>query len=222
MKTIVFEGVNGSGKTTQAKLLENRMEKIHKPCLSLTPNNTDTTYDAIRQFTKRFIEFDGMRPVEALLFAAYLQHQSYNASYSASLEQWAPDVCILDRYISSLEVYQGYIKDVDVSSIIRFAIRYFHVPDLTIVLGMDPKVAMDRVVRREQEAQRLGLTADQSRDYFDVTDERYYIRSSAAFAALAESGRCALGSPIEVVNANGRAESVHEEIMQLLYNRRLV
>ena len=216
MKTVVFEGVNGSGKTTQAILLDNRMLKIRKPTMRLDSTTAGIIHKSIRKFTREFSEFEGLVPAEALLFAAYLQHQSHSMKMAAAEPQWGPDLCITDRYISSLEVYQGYIKNVDVSDIVRFAIRYFHVPDVTIVLRTDPEVAMNRVIRREQEVERLG---EQRRDYFDVNDEQYYITSSAAFANIATTGRCSLGSPVESVNANISPNQVHTQIMHILYKR---
>lgn len=142
-KLITFEGVDGSGKTTQINLLERFLKEngftVHKVCHPTHLfNSVKKTISGINKFPK----------IELL---AYMVDMAF--SVQTKIIPLLQNGCIVlcDRYIDSTIVYQGYagkIPPSTVRSLIDFSVHY-HYPDLTIWLDLWPELAIQRVKERD-------------------------------------------------------------------------
>lgn len=142
-KLVVIEGMDGSGTTTQAKLLATHLSKLGYA----VKTSAEPTDSAIGQEARRLLAM----PIEkdqhllvslALCFAADRMQHVHNLLVP-SLKTM--DFVILDRYVLSSLVYQGlHLPTAFVREINQFALK----PDLTIVLDLDAKVAFDRLTKR--------------------------------------------------------------------------
>lgn len=153
---IVLEGPDGSGKSTQTRLLVESLRAAGKTVVqSREPGGTPAA-EAIRNLVLS-PEFTGLDSrTEALLFAGARAEHVANVILPA-LQRGEVVVC--DRYIDSSIAYQGIGRDLGVDRIRDLSLWATGgvVPDLTIVLDMDAAVGLTRVGneldRLEQEPQ---------------------------------------------------------------------
>ena len=142
---ISFEGGDGVGKTTQIRILADRLTDTGvRHIFTREPGGTDLG-SAIREL---LLHGDDISPrAEALLYAADRAHHVATRIRPA-LERGA--VVLTDRYLDSSVAYQGVARSLgvdDVRDLSLWATEGLH-PDLTILLDADPAIAAHRVVGR--------------------------------------------------------------------------
>jgi dTMP kinase len=139
---IVIEGLDGSGKTTQAKTLARKLRKSHDAIYTLEPSN-----GRIGAFIRKRILYGDKRPpiaVEALLFAAdRLEHVQKEILPKLSKGQ----VVISDRYIYSSLAYQGSegLSKEWIQTINQNALK----PDLALFIDVEPEIVLKRLKRKK-------------------------------------------------------------------------
>jgi dTMP kinase len=190
---IAFEGGEGSGKTTQARLISIWLRELGYDVV--TTHEPGATKVGMRL---RALLLDtahtGMSPrAEALMYAAD------RAEHIASVITPALDrgaIVITDRYVDSSLAYQGAGRNLPVEEIARF--NWFatggRVPDLTILLDMDPIAGLQRRAR--------------SADRLEAEPAEFHQRVRAGFLALAR----AEPSRYLVLGADRPAEEITREI----------
>lgn len=146
---ITFEGGDGSGKSTQIeKLCEYLKNKGYDVVLSREPGGT-MIGEKIRTIIldPENIEMDYM--TEAFLYAAS-RAQHVAQVIKPALE--AGKFVICDRFVDSSVAYQGYARGLgdSVMNINEYAIAGC-MPDLTILLKLDPKKGKKRISTREED-----------------------------------------------------------------------
>ena len=138
---IVIEGVEGSGKSTQCRLLKNRLISHQIPSLVVREPGGTKTGEQIREWLRQGSDLSKLS--ELFLFSA---------ARVALLEQVIlPElqrglVVILDRYIYSSIAYQGFAKGCDlndIDSINRITTNNLE-PDLAFLLDISPKESFKR------------------------------------------------------------------------------
>ncbi len=147
---ITFEGVEGSGKSTQIQRLEDRIKsKIVNVDLLVTrePGGTDSA-ESIRQLLVTGRADKWRAATEAMLMSAS-RHEHVEHVIRPAIESGAIVVC--DRFYDSTRVYQGIVGGVpepDIEALNRLACGNL-VPDLTILLDMDVDEGLRRADGRE-------------------------------------------------------------------------
>ena len=148
---ITCEGPDGSGKTTQARLLATFLEEQGYPvCFTREPGGTSIG-DQIREVLLDNLDNREMRPrTEMLLFsAARAQHVEELIRPALSAGQ----IVVCDRYYDSTLAYQGYGHGLDLEAlrqITMFATGGL-IPDLTICIDLDVQTGLERR-RKDKEA----------------------------------------------------------------------
>ena len=173
---IAFEGGEGSGKTTQARLIAIWLRELGFDVV--TTHEPGATKVGMRL---RALLLDtahtGMSPhAEALMYAA--DRAEHVASVIApALEQGA--IVITDRYVDSSLAYQGAGRNLPLDEIARFNwwATGGRTPDLTILLDMNPMAGLNRRTR--------------SADRLEAEPADFHLRVRSGFLALAgaEPGR---------------------------------
>ena len=135
---ICIEGLDGCGKTTQAKLLVKKMRKSHNAVYTAEPS-----HGKIGAFIRKSCLYGEKRlssVVEALLFAADRLEHVENEVLPA-LNQGR--LVVSDRYIYSSLAYQGAagLSLKWIEKINEHALR----PDFAIFIDVDPKIVMQRL-----------------------------------------------------------------------------
>lgn len=146
---IVLEGGDGVGKSTQRALLGQWLEERgYEVVLTREPGGTELG-DLLRSALLHGGHVDAR--TEALLFATDRAHHVHTVVRPA-LERGA--MVVSDRYLDSSAAYQGAARELgmdEVRDLSLWATNHL-LPDLTIVLDLDPEVA---VARREGAPDRL-------------------------------------------------------------------
>lgn len=141
---IVLEGPDGSGKSTQTRLLVERLRYAGKTVVQTREPGGTPAAEAIRSLVLN-PEFTGLDArTEALLFAgARAEHVAQ--VIRPALERGEVVVC--DRYIDSSIAYQGVGRDLGIERIRDLSLWATGglVPDLTIVLDIDASLGLARV-----------------------------------------------------------------------------
>ncbi|MCD8372679.1 MAG: dTMP kinase [Clostridia bacterium] len=142
-KFITFEGCEGSGKSTQIRLLSERLTK-EGICHIVTrePGGSDVA-EQIREVILNKNNSAMCDECEALLYAA-ARIQHLDEIVKPALEQGMLVLC--DRYVDSSFAYQGYARGLGaefIADINSRALKEFS-PDLTLFLNISPEDAFAR------------------------------------------------------------------------------
>lgn len=141
---IVFEGGEGAGKSTQEARLAQWLQGQGLTVVRTREPGGTPAGEAIRSILLS-TEFTGLTDrAEALLFAAA---RSEHAAQVIRPALQAGSVVVCDRYLDSSVAYQGYGRDLGpefVRDLSLWATQEL-VPDLTVVLDVDPAVGLSRV-----------------------------------------------------------------------------
>ncbi len=146
---ITFEGVEGSGKSTQAKLLAEFISQLgHKVTLTREPG-WGQLGELIRKviLDNRDLELDAF--AELCLFCAD-RAQHVRDFIRPKLE--AGEIVICDRYYDSTVVYQGHGRKLDKRLVnkIAQASTLDLLPDITFLLNLPVKTGLTRLQSREE------------------------------------------------------------------------
>lgn len=151
---IVFEGGDGAGKTTQAVMLQQALEKRY-PGVEVLQTREPGGTKLGQQIRELLLHGEEVDPrAEALLYAADRAHHVATVVRPA-LERG--DVVIQDRYIDSSAAYQGAARKLgeqQIRNLSEWGTDHLQ-PDLTIVLDVDPEVGAARRDSRGLKADRL-------------------------------------------------------------------
>jgi dTMP kinase len=196
---IAFEGGEGAGKSTQARLLATALEARGIACtVTREPGGTPGA-EAIRNLLLG-TEGEGWHPrAEALLFAA-ARSDHVERLIRPALEAGRWVIC--DRFVDSSRAYQGGaggLSDTDVLDLHRIGSGGL-LPDLTLLVEIAPEAAAARLAARDAgQADRIGGRGD-----------AFHAKVAAAFArfAAAEPARFAR------IDGNADAETVHAAVLR--------
>ena len=143
-KLITFEGIDGSGKSTQIQLLEAEFEKLgisYK--IYREPGGTKLS-EKIRTILLDKENIELYSNAESLLFAA--------ARAQLTAEQIKPAITkgefvICDRFTDSTIAYQGYGRGLNINNLelINTIATDGLIPDITFILDIDPQKATERL-----------------------------------------------------------------------------
>jgi dTMP kinase len=206
---ITFEGGEGVGKSTQVRLLLERLAGVRIEALRTREPGGTPKAEAIRAFILQGRSENWGPGAEAVLFAAArLDHVRQLIAPNLGAGRWV----ISDRFHDSTRAYQGLTGGVDdrlIRGLEELALDG-HKPDLTFVLDMDPAAAFNRVNARVLEA-ALADTGDR----FEKEDIEWHRRLRDAFIAIARANpdRCV------VLPANQSEESLSQEIWDIVTRR---
>lgn len=196
-KLIAFEGIDGSGLTTQAAMLREWFRRHAKNCLLTKEPSEGPVGALIRQIIRKHAngpQHEGdLDHYFALLFAA---DRLYHLSTLILPALRDGTYVITDRYYLSSLAYQGLTVDFD--SLAAMNARY-RPADLTIYLHVPVEVCIQRI-----HAERWHP------DLYEESGKLERVQSS--FAEMA--GRLALGGhQIEIVEGDQPAEVVHTSVL---------
>ena len=146
---ITFEGIEGCGKSTQAKRLVNRLRELAVPLVfTLEPGGT-TVGQKIRRILLDSRNQHLSPLAELLLYAAdRAQHVEEVIKPALEQEKWV----LCDRFFDATTVYQGYARGLDMKLIVTLnekaspGIR----PDITFLIDCAVEVGLKRALKRNK------------------------------------------------------------------------
>lgn len=205
---ITFEGIDGSGKSTQAERLVRRLEdQGAQPLLVREPGGTALSerVRALLLDTSLHVE-----PLAELLLFSAARAQLVAERIRPALE--AGHVVVCDRFYDSTTAYQGGGRGLDVAWLRHFNQRVTGglVPDRTYLVLLDPALALQRRATRDGRPRQEHLKAHpdvRKGDRMEAAGEAFYERVTSAYRQLAEEER-----RIRCLDGTRSAEALHKEI----------
>src|ERR1051326_1239622 len=200
---ISFEGGEGAGKSTQARLLRTALEARGHPVLLTREPGGSPGAEEIR---KLLVEGEPERwtPLaETLLFvAARADHVARVIGPALASGTWV----ISDRFSDSTFVYQGLARGLGLDAVrnLQKAALGDFAPDLTIILDVEPRSVLERAAARGAKENR-----------FERFDAAFHQRLRDGFLSIAaqEPRRCA------VIDASEPPEGVAANVMRTVVER---
>ena len=166
---IVFEGGDGSGKTTQARALFRRLHSQGCPALLTHEPGGTPLGESIRRRLKARRDIS---PLSELFLFAAARAQLVLGVVGPALRDGITVVC--DRYTASTVAYQGYGRGLDLGLIdqVNRAATGGLSPDLTVLLDLPSELAVNR----------KGKTV---RDVFDAAPLAFHVKVREAYLSQA-------------------------------------
>jgi dTMP kinase len=186
-KFITFEGGEGSGKSTQARLAAARLRTLGREVLETREPGGSPFAERLRAVLLDPAVEPHSALSEALLFyAARADHLEKVIRPALAAGHWV--VC--DRFSDSTRVYQGHagkLPPATIAALEDIVVRPT-VPDLTVIIDIDPALGLARASGRRGSAAPAGADAYERRDLAFHKS----LREGFLAVARAEPGRCAI------------------------------
>ena len=211
-KFVTFEGLDGSGKSTQVEKLA-RSLRAHGISVTVTREPGGTAAGEKIRDVLLHSATSGLSPFTemALMFASRAQH-----IHEVVLPALAEGRIVLcDRFTDSTEAYQGGGRKLGSKPVLQMheVLCGNLQPDLTILLDNDVAFSVDRARRRNRK-HKAAREKDSERDEnrFEQENRAFFGRVRHAYLAIAarESQR------VQIVDARGTPSETHAVIMELV------
>ena len=210
---ITFEGTEGCGKSTQVRLLAERLTALgHRVRTPREPGGTPVG-EEIRHTLKHSPNNHAMTAEAELLLMNASRAQLVREVIRPALE--AGEIVVCDRFYDSTTAYQGHGRQLDleaVRAIIEFAVGGTK-PDLTLFLQVPPEVSAARLQSRQSALPPV-------RDRIEEADQDFFERVAQGFSIIAarEPQRVKViqgAQPAEAVS-----DAIWKQVQPLLAGRR--
>jgi dTMP kinase len=195
---VTFEGIDGSGKSTQMELCAKALEAAgYSVVLTRNPGGTEFGLE-LRQILLH--SKGNVFPMSELLLFIADRAQHMDEVVAPALK--AGKIVLCDRHIDSTLAYQGYGRGLSLHTIeeLNTIALQGRIPDWTLLFDGDPTVLAQRVNNRGQADRMEGEKAD------------FHRRVREGYLAVAQQhpGR------IKVFNALDSVEALHQQVMAAL------
>jgi dTMP kinase len=204
-RVIVFEGAEGAGKTTQIRILSERLATSGIPCVAVREPGGTPVGDSIRELLLH-PEQEITTATEALLFMAS-RAELIARQILPAVEKG--NVVLVDRFFLSTYAYQIVgrgLPEPEVRAANRLATAGL-IPDFTLLLDVPAAHGLQRADARGE------------RDRMERSSDDFHARVSSAFRQFADPKwqhshpEC---GPIKLVDGTGDQTSVHKRVVSAL------
>ncbi len=195
-KLITFEGIEGSGKSTQAVMLQQYFNQQKVDNLLTREPGGSKVGEEIRQIliSGKKDKMDGV--CEMLLnFAARRNH--FETIIKPALENKTLVIC--DRFFDSTIAYQGFAQNVDletISIVQKIAIGNFE-PNMTFLIDLDVEMAFSRINKRQEN------------NRYEQMDQTFHQQVRSGFLQIAKNNQ----NRIIKIDGNQTKQAIHQEII---------
>lgn len=205
---ITFEGLDGSGKSTQLEKLAGVLRGWGLSVVTTREPGGTPTGEKIRNVLLD-TSTAGLSPYAelALMFASRAQH--IQEVIQPALAEGKFVLC--DRFTDSSEAYQGGGRKLGSDAVLKLhaVICGGLQPDLTILMDSDVAASVERA-RRRNKARSVGNQGDENR--FEQESRAFFARVRNTFLAIASREP----ERVVVVNARGAADETHAKITDIV------
>jgi dTMP kinase len=207
VRFITFEGGDGSGKSTQLKLLADYLTRRGHPCLCTREPGATNLGKMIRRV---LLEVGDERISSETELFLYLADRAQHVHEIIRPALAAGQIVLCDRFTDSTVAYQGYGRGVDLAvlgDLNRMASGGL-VPDLTFLLDCPVEVGLARAEKRI-ETQHGG---DRREDRFEREAAEFHARVRRGFQELARRD----SRRVRLLDARRPVEELHAEIRSMV------
>ena len=195
-KFIVLDGPDGCGKSTQARLLAETMEKKGMTAVVLRDPGGTKIGEQIRRILLQNDNREMSVRCEALLYMAS-RAQLFDQSIKPALADGACVIC--DRWLSSTYAYQAVAGKIGVDRLLQLAQASLERtwPDLTMIMDIPSEIGL----------QRVGPAPDR----MEEKSADFHQRVRQAFLHLTQTRR-----DVVSIDGSGTVEQVHRRIVEVI------
>ena len=198
---ITFEGIDGSGKTTQVELLKLYFENLGKTVITIRDPGSTLISEKIRNILLDSNNLSISPQSETLLFTA-ARAQIVHEVIKPSLEK--NKIVICDRFIDSTSAYQGYGRDmnlVNIGYLNKFAMQGVH-PNFTFLIDISTQESTNRLNKS-------------SLDRMELAGNDFYEKVRAGYIDLVKN------FPERIFRIDGRLpiEDIHSKIINIINSK---
>ena len=201
-KFITFEGIDGSGKSTQLRMLAYELQSRGVVVVTTCEPGGTPLGRALRE---AFLEtWEPVTPMAELLAFAADRAQHVEHLIKPGIE--AGKIVISDRYADATYAYQGAgrgFSEEKVLQVIALATGGLK-PDLTLFFDISVDEAVRRMSAREE--------AHTKKNRMDVEPEEFYSRVRAAYLGIASREP----ERFRVIDAQRPADAIHHDVMEMI------
>ena len=197
---ISFEGIDCCGKTTQVKLLIEKLQSLSHNVLFLREPGGTTISEKIREILLDKKNLKMIQITELLLFSASRAQLVSEVIKPALLQK---RIVISDRYVDSTTVYQGYGRGLTLGAVktINRVATTDVMPKKTFFLDITVKEMLTRRIASNAATDRMEMSGE---DFFNRVREGYHT------LAKEEHDR------FVVINGKQHIQTIHEEIWKIV------
>lgn len=195
---ITFEGIDLSGKSTQAKLLYILLKKKNKKVILVREPGGTVISEKIRNILLDKKNKNMLALTEFLLFSAS-RYQLTEEIIKPHLKKGYYVIC--DRYFDSSTAYQGYggkVKPLIINRVNKIASTNLN-PDLSFLID----VSLEETIRRRMKLKKVH-------DRMEAKTLVYFKKVISGFRTIAKIN----SNRYEVINGNKSIEEIHNEILK--------
>ncbi len=196
-KFIVFEGIDGAGKTTQIELLRKALSERGILCNITAEPTSLPSGKRLREALSGRVKKTALEMAEMFALDRVNHNTDEESGISALLEKGS---VICDRYYYSSLAYQGSELGFDTVAKLNLSDPSIRRPDICIFLDLTPSQSLERIGKRGEEKEIY-----ENHEYLTKTRQAFF----DTFEKLKK-----LGENIKIVDAYGSIEEVAERILK--------
>lgn len=200
---ITFEGIEGSGKTTQIKLIEQHLLQKNIPCrLTREPGGTDVC-NSIRKILLSSQNKDMSHLCELFLYAANRAEHVEKIILPALN---TGKVVLCDRFTDATLAYQGYGRGFSLELIeqLNKMVTSNLKISKTILLDLKPEEGLKRALKRISH-----LSNENKEDRFEQEKLDFHVKIRNGYLELAKKDPARFA----IIDANGSEKDIHKQIV---------
>ena len=201
-KFIAFEGIDGSGKSTQLKLLTKSLKKAQINFLSTREPGGTPFSEEIRKILVKKKNYEISPHSELLLlYAARFEHLK-----KIILPNLKKKIVVCDRFFYSTYCYQILAGKISIKKLnyLHKNFAYNLMPDITIVINIESEEAIKR-----------SLLAKKNEIRFELKDKNYHKIVSSGFESLSSKKN------VKIFNGHLNKNTIHENIIDFLNKKKI-
>ena len=199
---ISFEGIDGSGKSTQARMLADRLQALGHDVIHTREPGGSPGAEEIRALVLQGDPDRWSAETEILLFTA-ARRDHLERTIRPALQ--AGKIVICDRFADSTRMYQGLSRG-DLRALVDqlHDLMIGQEPDLTILIDMDPAEGLTRALSRQGIEER-----------FESFGQELQVKMRAGFLALAQD----YPDRFRVIDGARDIETVAADVLSVVQSR---
>ncbi|ABC65339.1 thymidylate kinase [Aster yellows witches'-broom phytoplasma AYWB] len=167
MKIIVFEGLDGSGKTTLIQKIRKQLEKQGHEVINLQGLGSSSIGQPLRDI---FLTNSQLKPLTRYLLSFANMQQIQEEEIKPHLA--TNKIILIDRWLGSNLAYQAYPHNIDKNyQLFNLLNKQFIKPNMTVYLKIKPQLGLER--KQNQKDHKLDVIETHPLSYFHQVSQGY-------------------------------------------------
>ncbi|MBI3754284.1 MAG: dTMP kinase [Deltaproteobacteria bacterium] len=203
---ITFEGVEGSGKTTQMEMLKEHLEWKGFPVVATREPGGTELGEKIRGMLLN-TEGETIAPWSELLLYEVCRAQLVYEVIKPALKD--KKIVLCDRFADSTVVYQGYVKGLTLEAVTSLNTWTTEgmAPTITFIIDCPPEIGLKRALARIN-----AMPNSNKEDRFEKENIEFHKKVRDGYLRLAQEAP----ERIKVINGDREISAIHKEICQII------